>query len=112
MCQEPSLKSLTYLSPEQINNQSIDNRTDIFSLGVIMFELLTGHNPFWDDTSEKIMKNILKKNPEPVTTLNPDLPERLNEIVVKMMDKSPENRYNNLYELENQLNEIIKGHDS
>ncbi len=112
MCQEPSLKSLTYLSPEQINNESIDNRTDIFSLGVIMYELLTGHNPFGDDTSEKIMKNILKKNPDPVTTLNPDLPERLNEIVVKMMDKSPENRYNNLYELENQLNEIIKGHDS
>jgi len=112
MCQEPSLKSLTYLSPEQINNESIDNRTDIFSLGVIMYELLTGHNPFWDDTSEKIMKNILKKNPDPVTTRNPDLPERLNDIVLKTMDKSPENRYSNLYELENQLNEIIKSYDS
>ena len=112
MCQEPSLKSLTYLSPEQINNESIDSRTDIFSLGVIMYELLTGHNPFWDDTSEKIMKNILKKNPDPVATRNRDLPERLNDIVARTMDKSPENRYHNLYELESQLNEIIKSYDS
>lgn len=112
LCQEPSLKSLTYLAPEQINNESIDNRTDIFSLGVIMYELLTGHNPFWDNNSEKITKHILKRNPDPVTSHNPDLPEELNDIISKAMDKSPENRYSNLYELENQLNEIIKSHDS
>ena len=112
MCQEPSLKSLTYLAPEQINNESIDNRADIFSLGVIMYELLTGHNPFWDNNSEKITKNILKRNPDPVTSHNPDLPEGLNDIISRAMDKSPENRFSNLYELENQLNEIIKSNDS
>lgn len=112
MCQEPSLKSLTYLSPEQIINEPIDNRTDIFSLGVIMYELLSGQNPFFDDSIEKITKNILKKNPAPVTTLNPDLPEKLNDIIAKAIDKSPESRFSNLYELENQLNEIIKSHDN
>jgi len=105
---KPILKSLRYRAPEQIDNKTIDHRADIFSLGIIMYELFTGNHPFDDTNLNDINSHILKKRPAPVTGLNPDLPEKLNEVIFKAIEKSPKKRYKNMHELERQLAEIIE----
>ncbi len=106
-CQEPVLKTLTYLAPEQIENETTTAQTDIFALGVIMYELFTDQNPFLASDKETIVENILSLTPEPVTALNPELPEKLDELIFKALQKSPDQRFASIHELENQLIEII-----
>ena len=101
--QSPLLKRLTYYAPEQIENKAYDNLTDIFSLGVMMYEMLTDHNPFYDTDRDKILDNILEKNPQPPTSYDPELPDKLDHIILKTLEKSPEKRYQNIRELEKDL---------
>jgi tetratricopeptide (TPR) repeat protein/tRNA A-37 threonylcarbamoyl transferase component Bud32 len=105
--QTTSLKYLTYFAPEQIENKTFNSLTDIFSLGVMMYEMLTDHNPFYDDDRNKIFKNVLNKTPKPPTAYNSDLPKELDQLVLKAMNKSPKKRYKNIDELEKELIEII-----
>jgi lipoprotein NlpI len=105
--QSPLLKRLTYYAPEQIENKTYDNLTDIFSLGVMMYEMLTDHNPFYDTDRDKILDNILEKNPQPPTSYDPELPDKLNHIILKTLEKSPEKRYQNIGELGKDLGELI-----
>ncbi|MDZ7319122.1 MAG: protein kinase [candidate division KSB1 bacterium] len=106
-CQEPVLKTLTYLAPEQIESEIVTGQTDIFALGVIMYELLTDKNPFLAADKETIVENILTHTPEPVTALNPELPEKLDQLIFKALQKSPAQRFASIHEMENQLIEII-----
>lgn len=105
--QAPSLKCLTYSAPEQIDNKAYDNLTDIFSLGVMMYEMLTDHNPFYDTDRDKIFDNMLNKNPQPPTSYNPELPDKLDHLILKTLEKSPGKRYQNIGELEKDLVEVI-----
>ena len=85
--------SPTYMSPEQISEGKIGSNTDIFSLGVVMYELLTGQHPFRSESINTIIKNITGKDPVPLSEFRDDVPERLESILMRMLEKNPAQRY-------------------
>ena len=87
--------SLPYISPEQTGklNCSIDYRSDFYSLGITIFELLTGSKPFHSSDYQEFIYNHIAKNPPSPSEINPDIPEVLSRIVLKLMAKNPEKRY-------------------
>ncbi len=82
-----------YMSPEQLREEHVTNQTDIFSLGVVMYELLTGRQPFPADSFSRLVNTILNDEPPPMSDYRSDLPEALNEIVMKALEKDISNRY-------------------
>jgi len=105
--QTPSLKYLTYFAPEQIEGEAYNKLTDIFSLGVIMYEMLTNHNPFYDEDRNKIFDNILNGNPEKLSSYNSELPKKLDKIVLKTLEKSPKKRCEDMGLVEKELIGVI-----
>ena len=93
------LGSPKYMSPEQIIGKTMDGRTDIFALGVILYEMLTGEPPFDGDNINTIMYRIINENPPPPKSLAPRLPEAFNFIIAKALHKDPEQRYQNAREM-------------
>ena len=89
------LGSPKYMSPEQVMGREIDARSDIFSLGVMLYEMLTGQPPFNGDNVNTIMYQTLNGTPLPPSEVNPAVPEMLNFILVKALAKSLEDRYQN-----------------
>ncbi|MDR2838637.1 MAG: protein kinase [Azonexus sp.] len=88
-----AIGSPAYMSPEQINEQPLDHRTDIYSLGVVLFQLLTGHLPFTAETqASQIYRIVHEASPRP-SSLRPDLPPALDTIVARAMAKDREQRY-------------------
>jgi len=83
----------SYMSPEQVNGETVDGRADLFSLGVVLYELLTGDKPFPGDVISVVMHNIANSAPIPVLEKNPAIPETLATLVEKTMRKSREERY-------------------
>jgi serine/threonine protein kinase len=86
------VNSLAYKAPEQLTGQSIDPRTDIFSLGCVFYELLTGKPAFTGNTVDEIKKQILEINPPLIRRINPDVSEMIEEIVFRMLAKDPVER--------------------
>jgi serine/threonine protein kinase len=82
-----------YMSPEQIQGKTLDGRSDLFSMGVVLYEMLTGERPFQGDTISTVMYRVLNEDPPPVRSLNPRVSEALSQVVRKAMAKSPMNRY-------------------
>lgn len=82
-----------YMSPEQVLGQPVDGRSDLFSLGVILYELATGRRPFRGDNITTIFRNITAEDPQEPLLINPALPPELSRIVVRCLAKSPENRF-------------------
>lgn len=82
-----------YMSPEQIDGKPLDGRSDIFSLGVILYELLTRNRPFEGETISQILKKILFDNPEPVLKFDSSIPEQISKIVMKALEKDPNDRF-------------------
>ena len=82
-----------YMSPEQIVGGEVDHRTDIFSLGVIFYEMATGTRPFRGDTFRNAVTSVLQDNPVPVTELNASLPRHLARIINLCLEKDPRNRF-------------------
>ena len=82
-----------YMSPEQINEQIIDSNTDLFSLGVVMYELLTGHNPFRADSLLAINQKISKSDPTPLHEFRSDLPDGVDYTLKRLLKKNPQKRY-------------------
>ncbi|OGS81679.1 MAG: serine/threonine protein kinase [Gallionellales bacterium GWA2_59_43] len=89
------LGSPKYMSPEQVMGKNIDQRSDIFSLGVMLYEMLTGQAPFNGDNVNAIMYQTLNAAPSPPNLLNPGVPEMLNFIVAKALAKAVDDRYQN-----------------
>lgn len=104
--------SLPYISPEQTGrvNRFVDYRTDLYSLGVVLYELLTGKLPFDAASAPELVHCHLAKTPKPVYEINPDIPPVISEIVMKLMAKNAEDRYQSTYglkvDLENCLNQL------
>lgn len=82
-----------YMSPEQLREEHVTSQSDIFSLGIVMYELLTGRQPFPADNFSRLVNTILNDEPPPMTDYRSDIPEALNEIVMKALEKDITNRY-------------------
>ena len=88
-----------YMSPEQAQGESVDHRTDIWSFGVVLYEMITGLLPFKGDYEQAMMYSILNEEPEPLTGLRTGVPMELERIVFKLLTKDPNKRYQNINEL-------------
>lgn len=97
------LGSPKYMSPEQVVGKLTDHRSDIFSLGVMLYEMLTGQAPFSGENVNAIMYQTLNSVPPPPSTLSPNVPEMLNFIVAKALAKKLEHRYQNIKDLASDL---------
>jgi serine/threonine protein kinase len=89
----------SYMSPEQALGKDLDHRTDIFSLGVVLYELTTGQRPFGGATFSEIVNNIVHSHPAAIARLNYNVPPELERITLKCLQKSPERRYQSAREL-------------
>lgn len=100
------LGTFPYMSPEQIQGKRLDHRTDIFSLGIIFYEMLTGLRPFRGDTSAELISSILRDTPDPVTELKSDLPEHLERLIRRCLMKDPKDRYQTARDVYNELHDV------
>jgi len=98
-----------YMSPEQIRGDAVDERTDVFSLGVLLYELLTGSLPFKGDYQEAVQFSILKASPEPVSKYRKDVPAALQTILRKAMRKDPGRRHQSAADLREDLERWMAG---
>jgi TolB-like protein/tetratricopeptide (TPR) repeat protein len=104
--------TVAYMSPEQAEGKPLDHRSDIFSLGVLLFELATGVRPFKGDTALSTITSILRDVPRPVTEFNHALPRELARIVRHCLVKDPEYRYQSAKDLRNDLHELKQDSES
>jgi serine/threonine-protein kinase len=95
-----------YMSPEQARGAQVDTRTDIFSAGVVLYEMVTGRHPFEGPTASHVMVAILDKQADPVSAYAPGVPEELQKILVKAMDKDREKRYQSVKDMQIDLKRL------
>ncbi len=93
-----TMGTVAYMSPEQTKGDAVDHRTDIWSLGVVLYEMLAGQHPFKGDYEQAIIYSILNEEPEPITGLRSGIPLELERIVNKTMTKDPGERYQRIDE--------------
>ena len=91
---EQAIGSVHYIAPEQARGEKTDGKTDIYSVGVMMYEMLTGRLPFEADSAVSVALMQLQSTPKRPREINPDIPSGLEEITIKAMQKSPSSRYN------------------
>jgi serine/threonine protein kinase len=97
--QTAAMGSPFYMSPEQIEQKELTLHSDMYSLGVVLYELLTGKRPFVSDNLEGLVKKILTETPAPPSSLRKDLPKDIDLAMLKLLGKKPEHRYTNWGEL-------------
>ena len=87
------LGSPRYMSPEQVQGRAVDGRSDVFSLGVVLYEMLTGRTPFTGDNLSTILFNIMNFEPAPPSSVNQDVPQPFDQIIMRALSKQPVERY-------------------
>jgi non-specific serine/threonine protein kinase len=100
--------TVPYMSPEQVRGVSVDHRSDLFSVGVIFYRLLTGKHPFKGETSAELISGILRDTPDSVTDLQLELPNHLGRVINRCLQKEPSRRYQTARDLLNELEETRK----
>jgi len=91
--------TVAYMAPEQVQGQPADQRSDIFALGVVVYEMLAGHRPFGGSTTVETAAAILKEDPEAIATASPNVPSSLAAVVLKCLEKRPEDRFSSAHDL-------------
>jgi TolB-like protein/Tfp pilus assembly protein PilF len=104
--------TMPYMSPEQVEGQPLDPRSDLFSLGVIFYELLTGDRPFQGASSPALMSAILREVPASVNSVRTDAPESLARLVARLLEKRPEDRVQTARDVYNELRHLQKQYES
>ena len=102
--------SVHYISPEQAKGLAVDHRSDIYSLGVVMYEMLTGTLPYTGDTAESVALQHVSSVPRPMREINPEIPEELEAITLRAMNADIEERYQSVDDLLEDLNEYRLSH--
>lgn len=101
-----SLGTPSYMSPEQIEGKDVDGRSDIFSLGVLFYEMVTGERPFRGENLASIIVKIIQAQPKRVTEIRKELPPELEKIIIKMLEKKPEKRYQTAFHVIEDINRV------
>ncbi|TWU37851.1 Serine/threonine-protein kinase PknB [Novipirellula aureliae] len=96
-----------YMSPEQASGKSVDQRSDLFSLGSVLYAMCTGHAPFRAETSFGVLRRITDEDPKPIRETNPDIPEWLCRVIGKLMSKQPDDRYGSAAEVAGLLGKCL-----
>ncbi len=100
--------TLAYMAPEQIQGGDVDARSDIFSFGVVLFEMCTGQSPFRGEHDAAIMYSILNEDPAPAQYLRQDMPPEVAHILANALEKSPDDRYQSAAEMVRELRRLLK----
>lgn len=109
---EEAVGSIHYISPEQARGEAVDARSDIYSLGVVMYEMLTGRLPFDGDSVAEVAVKHFTVTPEAPTAIDPEIPPELEEITLHAMQPNPNDRYRTIDEMLSDLEDFRKGQTS
>jgi serine/threonine protein kinase/Tfp pilus assembly protein PilF len=101
--------TVTHMSPEQVRGEEVDQRTDIWSLGIVLYEMITGSVPFKGENAQAVIYSILNVDPEPITNIHAAAPTQLESIISKALTKKPDFRYQNAGDLLTDLRKVKKG---
>ena len=102
------LGTVPYMSPEQVVGKAVDQRSDVFSLGVMLFEMATGKRPFRGESSPDLISSILRDTPQRVDLLKEELPHHLARVIGRCLEKDPERRYQSAIDVRNELSDLSR----
>ncbi len=103
------LGTVPYMSPEQVAGKAVDHRSDIFSLGIILYEMAIGKRPFSGESSAELASSILRDQPTSVSDIRSDLPGHLGWVIRRCLEKDPRRRYQSALDISNELGDLKSG---